>query len=713
MRFTRRPILFSIAIAVICSVCLAQPAYAAEQDKKAEVEQLLSQMRSQEIGVWDASVRLERLGSEIAPIVEDQLDSLSPAYKAAAARALCKIGDVPRAVKVLGEIIESQPDTPLGRDVAELLGEYGRSQAEGALVRLLDKAERIDVKIALARSLWSAATTDEAWQKANTTLREVFAEAKGEDRKECALALAEINDFNDEVVEVLQALQVEPGHRGGQARALLGLKGLRDANRRGLTTRGTFSDRVLQEIAGNLQKYHVDEPKSFKDLRDAAAKGMAASLDPFTSYYDQKQFSEFRENMSGEYAGIGARVGFLGDADDPDERTFSVIRPIYSGPAYAAGLRSYDVIVKINGEPTQGKELKDLVATLKGKPGTTVNVSVRRHSLPEEKEITIKREVIQLKSAYYRMLPASIGYIKLLHFGNDAADEFAAALDDLEKQGMQALIIDLRNNPGGLLSAAVDIADMFLKNDKLIVRSEGRRVPEERHVTSDPATHPDYPLVLLVNGKSASASEIVAGALQDYKRAVLIGQRTYGKGSVQRLMELQSDGRRSALKLTIAKYYLPSGRSIHRTHTDRGGVKPDIEIKQEMHLDANDSGKFEDIRRTSSFDVYTEKHLAEKKALFEELAEFDAEDFTKYPGFDEWYGSLTVPIAKDSARYLLRAWIRIQLGDERGADHIIDIQADDQLSRAVAEAAILLGKEEDIEKAEQFEGLMERFKLER
>jgi carboxyl-terminal processing protease len=709
MRFTRRSILLSIVIAAICSVRFAVPAYCAEPDKKAEVNELLSQMRSREVGAWEASFRLEKLGSEIAPIVEEQLDSLSPEYKAAAARALCKIGDVPRAVKALAEIVEDQPNTPLGRDVAELLGEYGRSQAEGALVRLLDKAQRVDVKIALARSLWSAATTNEAWQKANTTLREVFAEAKGEDRKKCALALAEISDFSDEVLEVLEALRVEPGHRGGQARALLNLRSLRQTKRRDLANTGGFKDPVLNEIAQKLQKFHVDQPKPFAELRDSAAQGMASSLDPFTSYMDAKQYGEFRENMSGEYAGIGARVGFLGDVDDPDERTFNVIRPIYSGPAYRSGLRSYDQIVKINGEPAKGKELKDLVTELKGKPGTKVNVTILRHSLPGEKEITIERESIQLKSVYYRMLPASIGYVKLLHFGDGAVEELAAALEDLEGQGLEALIIDLRDNPGGLLSAAVDIADMFLKNDKLIVRSEGRLVPEERHVTNDPATHPDYPLVVLVNDKSASASEIVAGALQDYKRAVLVGQRTYGKGSVQRLMNIRSDG---ALKITIAKYYLPSGRSIQRTHTDRGGVKPDIELQQESHMDANDLGKFEDVRRAESFDIYTEKYLAEHKTLFEELAEFDEEDSSKYPGFDKWYEGLTVPMAKDSARYLLRAWIRIQLGDEHGAERVVDIQADDQLMRTIAEAAILLGKEKELEEIKQYKGLLKRFKLE-
>jgi len=710
MRVIKQSTAFLIVVFAACAL------EAAEQDRSGEAQRLLARMKNKKIGVWDASVALERLGPEIAPIVEDELDSLSPAYRIAAGRALCKIGSIYRGVKALGEVVESQPNSPLARDAAELLGEYGRSQAEADLVRLLDKAEKVEVKIALARSLWSAATTEEAWQKANTTLREVFEQAEGEDRKECALALAEINDFNDDVLAVLEELQVEPGHRGGQARALLDLKKLREMNRQSLRIDNTFKDPILNEIFMRLRAYHVEQPKSFEELRDSAAKGMAASLDPFTNYYDAEEYDEFRENMSGEYAGIGARVGFLGDVDDPEERTFNVIRPIYSGPAYRAGLRSYDEIVEIDGEATQGKELKELVEKLKGPPGTTVTVTIRRHSLRGEKKITIEREIVRLDSAYHKILPGSIGYLKLLNFGGDSVKEFTAAVDELEGKGIAALIIDLRNNPGGLLSAAVDIADMFLKDEKLIVRSVGRDpriVPEERHLTTDPATRPDYPLVVLVNSKSASASEIVAGALQDYKRAVLIGKRTYGKGSVQRLMELESDGRQSALKITIAKYYLPSGRSIQRTHTERGGVEPDIEIENESRFQHADSRKFEEIRRDGCFDEYTENYLADKLPLFEELAEFDGGDEGLYPGFDEWYEKLPVPISREAARHLLRTWIRIQLGDRRGAEYFVDFQEDNQLARAVAEVAIMLGKEKEIEEIPQYKGLLKKFKLEK
>jgi len=701
----------------LIAVQFAAVALAGEQNAKSDdVKAILARLKSHEVSLWDASLQIERLGPDAASAVEGQIDGFDTQQKMALARALCKMGSALRGVKVLAQVINDKPDAPAAREAAELLGKYGRSQAEGDLSSLLDKAKAIPLRIALAKSLWSAATTEESWEKANTTLRSIFKEAKGEDRKECAVALAEINDFGDDVVAVLDELQVEPSHRGGQAQALLDLRKLREMSRRNLQIDTSFKDPILHEISARLQTFHVEKPKTFEELRDAAAKGMASALDPFTNYYDAKEYREFRESMSGEYAGIGAKVGFLGDPTDPVDRIFCVIRPIYSGPAYRAGLRSYDTIAKINGEPTAGKELEKLVESLKGVPDTSVTISVTRYGQKDEKVLSIKRESIKMPSAYSKMLPGSLGYIKLLHFGNDSVQEFFAALGELEGKGMKGLIVDLRGNPGGLLDAAVKISGGFLKNDKLVVRSVGRDakvVPEERYITTNVAAHPDYPMVVLVNAASASASEIVAGALQDYKRAVIIGERTYGKGSVQQLMELEADGRQSALKVTKAKYYLPSGRSIQRSSTERGGVKPDIDVKQESRIDSRDSGKFEEIRRAGSFDAYIEKYLAKNKQLFEQLADFDAADPSKYPGFNEWYDALTVHVSKETARLMLREWIRIKIGDEDGKEYFMDMQDDDQLARAIVEGMTMLGKKDEIEKTEQYKGFLKRFKLDK
>ena len=705
-----------VCMAAALAATLAGAVAAGEQTKSDAVKLILTQMKNNEVGAWDASLQLEKLGPEAAPAVESRLGELEPPLKIAAARALCKMGNIRSGVQALVETITKQPDSDVAVEAAELLGKYGGTQAEGELVKLLDTAKSVPLKIALAKSLCAAGTTEEAWEMANTALVSIFKTAQGEDRKECALALASVNDFSDQVVAVLEDLQVEPGYRGRQAQALLDLKKLRDANRQNLRIDDSFKDPVLREICARLHAFHVDKPKSFDELRNAAAKGMASAFDPFTNYYDTKEYKEFRESMSGEYAGIGAKVGFLGDLSDPEKRSFCIIRPIYSGPAYRAGIRSYDEIVTINGQPTKGKELEKLVETLKGPPDTSVEVGIKRYGLEEVKTITVKRENIKMQSAFSTILPGSLGYIRLLHFGNDSVKEFFDALDGLEAKGIKALIVDLRNNPGGLLSAAVDIADGFLKNDKLIVRSVGRDpnlVPEEQFITKDPATHPDYPLIVLVNGASASASEIVSGALQDYKRAVLIGERTYGKGSVQRLMELEADGHQSAVKITIAKYYLPSGRSIHRSGTERGGVKPDIDVKQEARIDPRDNAKFEEIRQAGAFNAYTQKYLADNPKLFEQLAEFDNEDESRYPGFNKWYDSLPVHISKETARVMLREWIKIQLDDQLGREHFLDLQDDDQLTRAIVEAITMLKQKDQLGKIEQYKPLLKKFKLDK
>jgi len=702
-----------IALAIAAAL-LAGVAHAADKTKADEAAVILMRLKNHELGPWEASIQLEKLGPDAAPAIEEKINALPSEQRIPAARALCGMGSLPLGVKTLVGIITEAPASKAALDAASLLGKWGRGQAEGDLMSLLDKMADVPLRIALAKSLHAAARSEEAWQKANVTLLEIFKTARGEDRKECALALADTGDFGPGVVAVLEELQVEPSHRGGYAQALLDIRKLRETTSRHVRAGAKFNDPILNEVFMELQTHHVEEPKTFEELRDAAAKGMAGAFDPFTSYYDSNEYRQFQESMKSEYAGIGARVGFLGDASDPADRIFCVIRPIYSGPAYKAGIRSYDIIVKVNGEPTAGKELDKLVESLKGAPDTEVEVTVKRCGDQAEKVFKIKREVIKMQSVHHKMLPGSIGYVRLTQFVSDSAEEFFTAITELEGKGMRALIFDLRNNPGGLLQAAVQVSDGFLKNDKLIVRSVGRDPRmEERFMTHDPATHPDYPIVILVNGASASASEIVAGALQDHKRAVLVGERTYGKGSVQRLFDIKADGKKSAIKVTIAKYYLPSGRSIHRTRTDRGGVKPDIEVKQESRIDSRDSGRFEEIRRAGSFDAYTLKHLRPNLKLFEEIADFDCGNTERYPDFDAWYESLTVPISKESARIMLREWIKVKLGDELGVEAHVDTQDDDQLGRAVVECMIRLGEKNELEKVEQYKGMLRRFKLDK
>lgn len=239
----------------------------------------------------------------------------------------------------------------------------------------------------------------------------------------------------------------------------------------------------------------------------------------------------------------------------------------------------------MNGVDIMRLSLEEVVDILKGQEKTKVKIKVRRSSWPEDREFEITRQKINLPSVRYIMLPGNIGYLALTGFQRECSDEIEKALLILEQQGMKVLILDLRNNPGGLLEAAVDVVDKFLPEGKLIASSKGRDpfiAKEQKYYSKAEGTHPDYPLFVLVNRGSASASEIVSGALQDHKRATIIGEVTFGKGSVQQLFEVMSTEGKTRLRLTIAKYYLPSGRSIHKEEGSKeGGVKPDIEMKEQ------------------------------------------------------------------------------------------------------------------------------------
>ena len=666
--------------------------------------------------VWRQSIALEKLGPDAAPAILETAREASPTVRLACAKALCsaKIGESVQGIKELARLIRDVPDDPVAVMAADMLGEVGQLRSELAIVDLLEAAENPRLKIALARSLYFAATEEVALTEANSTLRKLFKSDSPDIREACALALAEIGDVDADVQEVLVSLQTEPTDRGALARNLMRLYRLQDQMEKQFEAGDGLQDALLNEIRDKAQMYHVDEPVTIEELRDAAAAGMTDALDPFSTYFSEEDLARFREGLTGEYAGVGARVGYPGLGTEIGGRVFSVIRPIYSGPAYGAGLRSYDQIIAVDGKPTKDRKTDELVEEIRGKIGTDVVLTIRRRGWDEDRKITITRKQVKQDSVFSGMLPGGIGYVRLIRFGPDSADDFESALVKLENAGARGMVVDLRNNPGGYLAAARDIADLFLKDDKLIVSSRGRNkriAPEEELRTQDKSTHPDYPLVLLINERSASASEIVAGALQDHKRATIVGTRTFGKGSVQKVLPLQTTGRACALKLTVAKYYLPSGRSIQRDPpAERGGVAPDIEVFSEQVVEPYQMRDFELLRSGGYLDSYWAAHGTTGRATLERLAEFDGDDEKRYPGFDEWFGTLKGRYERSTARRALRAWVRIQLSDERGEEFVVDFEDDAQLQRGAIEMAKLLNV--DTESIEEYRGLMSKFRIE-
>lgn len=332
----------------------------------------------------------------------------------------------------------------------------------------------------------------------------------------------------------------------------------------------TFSD-----VIDLVKKNYVEEVND-KEIVYSAIKGILESLDPHSSFMPPDMYKEMQTDTKGEFGGIGIEISIKDGFP-------VVITPIEDTPAFKEGIKAGDLIVRIDGKPTKGMNLVDVVKMIRGQKGKAVNLTIAREGVQGMKEYSVMRDIIQVKSVKFKMLDENYGYIRIVQFQEKTARDLDNAFKELEKanngKGLKGLILDLRNDPGGLLEQAVEVSDKFL-NDGVIVSIEGRgekKKPEDNKVKFfAQKKNGDYlsPLVVLINEGSASASEIVAGALQDYKRAIIVGTKSFGKGSVQTIFPL-GDG--SAVRLTTAKYYTPKGRSIQGD-----GVAPDITVENNM-----------------------------------------------------------------------------------------------------------------------------------
>jgi len=323
---------------------------------------------------------------------------------------------------------------------------------------------------------------------------------------------------------------------------------------------------LFGEVLEKINKEYVDEVDQSKSM-DAAINGLLQSLDPYSAYMTPESFEGMQTETSGKFGGLGIEVGM-------ESGVVKVISPIDNTPASKAGLKAGDYIVKIDGVQVQGKSLMDAVDLMRGLVGSSIEITVRRRGVKKALIFNIIREIIQVQSVKSELIDNNIGYIRLTSFNENSSDQIKEKVKKLNKdKNLKGYILDLRNNPGGLLSQAIKISDFFLENGE-IVSTKSRKVSENRKwfAKKGDITR-GKTLIVLINNGSASASEIVAGALKDHKRAIILGENSYGKGSVQSIIPLKNRG---AIRLTIAKYYLPSGKSISEI-----GVTPDIEITEE------------------------------------------------------------------------------------------------------------------------------------
>ncbi len=321
--------------------------------------------------------------------------------------------------------------------------------------------------------------------------------------------------------------------------------------------------RAFAEIFGRIKKDYV-EPVDDRTLLEYAIRGMLSGLDPHSSYMNEQEFKELQEGTQGEFGGLGIEVGM-------EDGFIKVIAPIDDTPAQHAGVLAGDLIIRIDDSPVKGMSLEEAVGLMRGKPGSEITLTIMREGEEKPLKMTLKRAVIKVASVKSRMLEPGFGYVRLSHFQSRTTEEMLKQISQLKEQaggGLSGLVLDLRNNPGGVLNGAVAVSDAFLSEGR-IVYTEGRAEDSRLEFKAAPDDILEgAPMVVLVNGGSASASEIVAGALQDQHRAVIMGSRTFGKGSVQTIIPVNQH---AALKLTTARYFTPSGRSIQAE-----GIVPDI-----------------------------------------------------------------------------------------------------------------------------------------
>ena len=644
-----------------------------------------------------------------------------------------------------------QVDVGVATAAAELLGDAGfrslgadeRAElAERLQAQAEDAGAEPVLRIAAAVSSYTVGRGLHKG-KARSAMRAFLASDDPELRALGALALAEIGDeVRGELEDELEALARVPGPTGRLAESYLKLEATRSLHEakyqklQRLYNTEQVPDTLRRVTAvmemihdGHLEGDRLDDD----ELIDAALDGMLGALDEHSSYMEPEAYKAFSMDLLEEnYGGIGAYV-----RNDPVDDIFTITRPIYSGPAYEAGLATDDKIVQIDDWPTLGHGQEDVIKRLKGKPGTMVRLYIWRRGMDpslitrptDDMVVEIERAQISVPSTAHQLLPGGVGLVELRSFTRTATADVQAALEELMTQDLSSVVLDLRFNSGGLLSEARGVADLFLPAGVDVVKTEARVGPSQVLQTLAPAVVPaDMPVVVLVNRYSASASEIVSGALQDHGRATIIGERSFGKGSVQNLFPLYGfaddqyvDENRNRkwdswetlvqdhdgdgefdfaphVRLTIARYLLPSGRSIHREFDDEGnlihpgGVEPD----QAAEAGLIEGWRVIERRRLADDNItrdYVDRYWDSHKEEFAAFALCDNKDTSLYPGFAEFYGDLETPLAEDDVRVMVRTEIRRRMQDERGgAFPFGDFVEDTQVQVAITSLLGELGR---------------------
>lgn len=424
-------------------------------------------------------------------------------------------------------------------------------------------------------------------------------------------------------------------------------------------------EKLLKEVAERIQNEFPNEPGQSLDLETLyakAAQGMAQSLDPYSDYFQREDVADFESHLDGSYCGIGAYIETI-------KGRVAIVSAMFGSPAEAVGLKARDIVDSIDGEDVSQLDMNQLIKKIKGPQGSSFKLGIIREGVKKEFEVTRQRIVVP--SCASTILPGDIAFLKLSSFDRNLLDSIVKQLDAMQqKTALKGIVVDLRGNGGGLLVQAVDVANLFLPVDKPIVTVKRKNYADVTYTTLD-RCYTDLPLVVLVNEASASASEILSGALRDYKRATLIGTKTFGKGCVQQTFGLDSTHGQTELKVTIAKYYLPGGECIHGV-----GINPDIVVEAAPIRPELEAANIPLLL------AYCDE-LEKDKALLAKLCENDHGDVNAYPGFVDFHCSLKTALSVDDVRACVRAELRKDFSVSAGEPFIYDLQEDVQLKAAI------------------------------
>ncbi len=660
------------------------------EDVAGRVDEILADMGEDRDAVWRAGRRIEALGMGAAPHLLGVWPEISGRSRVAVGFALARLGHRVEVLEWALEGVRKGKNTEDRVLMADLLGIVANATDGEKIEKRLDAVFEPKVKIALCQALWKSARNLRAKKEMKLLL-----DSEDEDvRINAAMALAEIGDV-EAGRTILSRLAEEPTLRGRLARSLL-----KEYDYKRMLERGQFNNtpaieevfrqKLLEEIRITIKENYVDTSKTaFSRLAEKAASGVAMKLDPYSTYIPQDVMERRARMLRGELVGVGIFLSIDPRRKEGEDirRIPVVVAPLFNGPAEIASVSAGDELWEIDGESVIGKSLVELEGKIAGPPGSAVTLTLYHQGWFRERKVTLHRARTGCPTLLTETLPGGLLVLRAPILTLETGAALLEAMETPATKDVKGVILDLRNNASGSLEAAVDGAAAFLPENTAVYRSVGRNpdVIENRTFSTVSGGKTGLPLVVLVNGGTAFAAEILAGALKDHGRASLVGEETFGLGSIQRVFPLQATGKKTALKLTVGHVRLPESGAFQGS-----GLQPDRSVPlRRMEIWRQD--EIYKVVKGGHVERYIEAHLEKHLDLFKTLAKGDGRDPGRYPDFDAWFKSTRTRAEKEDLRRLLRSGIRRRLAERLDDPFVTDLQEDEQLRCAVAVLARRIG----------------------